>query len=330
MLRRRLSIFSFETLALQGHGWRSALTATLAAIGCCIAVEGFSRAALDPVGRYWEYPRPELAVACEWFRAESADQAFDVVVAGDSTAARNIDAQRLAHELGGEARGCNLGWPADFPMAFQRLTLPVLKSAAMAPRVLVLSFSPLGFVETPIARQFEAGLLSSPICRRQTEGWLVSDAFRVARWRASLPWRQLWFKGQAKPLVPTAAGFQPLDGRKADSDDVDRNQEILAGISWTIDENRFRVLRESAEMARDRGTLLYVVVPPRIEPGPERLTVEAEYVARLEQLADELEFHVLDLREPRTLGRDDFFDGGHLNREGAGRLTSRMAETITE
>jgi len=329
MRRLRSSIFSFDTLAFRSGGWRSALTAVLAAGGCVMGVEALSRAALDPVGRYWEYPRAELAVTYEWFRSASLDKGLDVAVAGDSTAARNVDPQLLANGLEEGALGCNLGWPANFPMAFRSLTLPVLKSTAKAPAALVLSFSPLGFVESPLAQQFEAGLLSSPICRRQDQGWLVSDYVRVARWRAALPWKQLWFTGPERPMVPPAGGFQPLEGSQApDSDDDDRRQEALASVSWTIDEDRFGVLREAAEWSRDRGVSLYIVVPPRLDPGPERLTVEAEYLARLESLVDELGASVLDLREPGALTDEDFFDGGHLNRKGAERFTRHVADTI--
>jgi len=171
MFRPHSFIFSFETLAFRGDGKRSALTAALIAIGLFAMAEVVSRAALEPIGRYWEYPRSELAVTYEWFRSESeGSRGFDVVIAGDSTAARNIDPRLLASELGDELRACNLGWPANFPLAFKSLTLPILQSTTAPPARLILSFSPGGFVDSPIARQFEGGLLSSPICRREDQG----------------------------------------------------------------------------------------------------------------------------------------------------------------
>jgi hypothetical protein len=132
-------------------------------------------------------------------------------------------------------------------------------------------------------------------------------------------------------MVPEAGGFLPIDGswQDADSDDEQRRAEVLSQVSWTVDENRFRVLRETAEWARDRGTTLYVIVPPRIDPGEERRSVETEYLAMLGSLSDELGVRVLDLREPGILARDHFRDAGHLNRSGADRFTKQLARIVT-
>lgn len=286
--------------------------------------------ALASVGRYWEYPHAEMAITYEWFRSESADEGVDIVIAGDSTAARNIDPKQLAEGLAPESRGCNLGWPGNFPLAFERLTLPILKSSSKPPRVLVLSFSPLSFVDTPLAKEFEAGLLSSPICRRQEQGWLVTDVVYVARLRAALSWKQRWFMPVQEPAVPITGGFQPRDGTR-DAKNVEvaqQRHQRMAEVSWAIDSRRFRVLQETADWARNQETVLYVVVPPRIEPGPERLLVEAEYLEKLRKAANELSFHILDLRDPANISREDYFDAGHLNRTGAEQFTNQLAEIL--
>jgi len=129
-------------------------------------------------------------------------------------------------------------------------------------------------------------------------------------------------------MVPEGAGFQPVDGTW-NSNPLKR-REHQQDIAWSIDEDRFRVVRKTAEWAREQGTALFVVVPPRLEPSPQKIQLETEYLAKLTALGEELKFRVFDLREPEDLTREAFSDSGHLNRIGAEELTRRLAERIRD
>jgi hypothetical protein len=88
---------------------------------------------------------------------------------------------------------------------------------------------------------------------------------------------------------------------------------------------RVRVMEELAALARDRGIRLIVILPPRLDPRPSRVRLEAAYLAQLRTLDD---VTVLDYRDLPFLWRRHFFDNGHLNRAGARLLSARLAADL--
>jgi hypothetical protein len=310
----RSSIFSFDTLTAcdpRGSGaWQTVVLAI-----CLLAVaELGARSALTPIGAYWEYWTPRAAAKFERYRADVRRGTPPRLLAvGDSTGASDIEPAALADAAGVDT-AFNLAWPANFPMAFRESTLPLLRSDA-APDVVVASFSPTGFLSSPRVERFEEAILSSPYVRALRGERQAADYSYLARLRPALPFRGSWWTGNGLPQ-PANGGFMPLTGADA-APDVGEEER-------PFERERFAVLEALREAGRQHGFEVVVVVPPRRDPSAVREGAEATYLSRLRQGG----FTYLDFREPSFLQPAHFYDGGHLNRDGARIYSARLGEAL--
>ncbi|WP_146372618.1 hypothetical protein [Symmachiella macrocystis] len=279
-----------------------------------VAGEAASRVALKPVGTLWEYWNPEAAVKFRWYRdvceSSTADDVHmpDILVVGDSTAARDFDPVELESQIAPGYEVYNLGWPANFPMAFQSSTIPMLRDGQRVPSVVVASFSPSAFADDATVHRFEANILHSAYCRRQREGTLIQDFLWMTRIRPALRWQKLWFSGK-QPGPPPRKGFYPLDGHEEKSELGGHRDELR------LSENRLDVLRELVELSSERNFQLVIVIPPiqNVDAIPE----VTEFRRALETICKTENCHVVDCLNVEGGSQKYFWNVTHLNQDGA-------------
>lgn len=308
----RSSTFSFRTLDLsdiRGSGAWKAVALTVCLVG---GAELVARRAVAPIGSYWEYWTPQAAAKFEGYRAMlRTGRVPRLVIVGDSTAARDIDPAALGTHGNGDAY--NLAWPANFPMAFQRSTLPLLQSGP-TPHVVIVSFSPSAFTGTGQVKRFEASILSSAYADPGQHR--IARLSYLARLRAALPFRRSWWTGRGLPR-PALEGFMPLEG-------IDPAPASGADDGGHFERARFSVVDELIATARARGFDVIVVIPPRLDPSPDRQAVEEDYVRALRAKR----YPYVDFREAPFLQRVDFHDASHLNDVGARIYSKELGEAI--
>lgn len=310
----RSSIFSSDTLAECNPRGSGSWQAVVAALCLVAAAEVIARTAVAPLGAYWEYWTPAAATKFETYRGQvQRGTPPQLLAVGDSTAARDIEPAVVA-DAAAARDAFNLGWPANFPLAFRESTLPLLQ-ADVAPRTVVASFSPASFFDSTRVRRFEESILSSSYARRLKGERQVSDVVFLSRLRAGLPFRKNWWGRRPLPLS-TDAGFMPLNGTDTAVDVAEENEPFA--------DERFGVLEQLAAAGRAHGFDVVIVVPPRLAPTPARAEQEQVYVARLKASG----LHFLDFRDAAFLGREHFYDSGHLNREGARIFSRRLGEAL--
>jgi hypothetical protein len=320
--RSRSSIFSFDTLRLGGRAPAGFFRAVLLALALSMACEGAARVVLPADSRRDEYWSPEAAAKFETYRerAESG-RAPAVLVVGDSTAVRDFDPAAIAETSGGDAY--NLAWPGNFPLAFRCTTIPLLAGAASVPRVVVAAFTPNGFTETERVRRFEAGILTSDVCRRSAGEAIPSDFVRLTKLGRVLGAR---FAPRDAVGEMTESGFMPLEGRspKRTRREERGGEEAEARA---VRAERFEVVRRLGRLARERGFTLLVVIPP-IEQEDRAGSAYFEYKRELERAAAEYGFTALDWRHLDGYGRESFYDSVHLNAEAARRLSRELGAVV--
>jgi hypothetical protein len=286
---------------------------TLCLVG---AAELVARSAIAPIGDYWEYWSPQAAAKFEKYRSDiSRGKAPDILIVGDSTGARDIDPAVLV-ESGAADSAFNLAWPANFPLAFEQSTSPLLRNEVV-PKLVIVSFSPTAFFGTPRVIRFEESILASAYCRRLQGERQASDVFYLARLRPALPFFRSWWTGKKLPQ-PASAGFMPLTGSSTTPD----VEEEAHGFG----DDRFAVVAALRDAAQRRGFDLLVIVPPRTRSSELRRAVEATYVSRL--AANGIRY--LDFRDAQFLSPRDFYDQGHLNREGARSFSEHIRDALPE
>jgi hypothetical protein len=324
--RSRSSIFSFDTLRLNGRAPTGFFRAVLLALALSIAAEGAARMVIPAEGPRDEYWSRGAAAKFETYR-ERADAGSPpaVLVVGDSTAARDFDPAAIAEVLPPGFDAYNLAWPGNFPLAFRCTTIPLLASAASVPRVVVAAFTPNGFSDTERVQRFEAGIMTSDICRRAEGARIPADFLRL-----TLLGRALSRGDATEPdMAATELGFMPLAGRSQErsrrEDRARREKDDVRSITA----ERFEVVRELGRIARERGFALVVVVPP-VAPKERDGNVYAEYTRALAHSSAELGFTVIDWRHPEGYDRDAFYDPVHLNAEAARRFSRELGRVVHE
>lgn len=303
--------------------------ALVVALGVFCGAELAARGALRPVGRYWEYWNPAAATKFEWFRRQAeSGHPYDLVIVGDSTAANNLDPESIRNAAAGAPRVYNLGWPANFPLAFEESTVPLFDRTPGPPAAILVSFNPQGFATTPNVLRFEAGIRSSPICKRIETGWVTGDIVQLARVRSALPlWKDRWLRGIAWDGPPRREGFIPhAAGNHGLPEGTAR-----AGSGQPaprLEDARFEAIRKIARVARANRIELIVLVPPRRELSPASAPLIDEYVTRLEAESQHLGFRIIDSRDSGLVASNDFSDTVHLNAEGARRFSMAIGAAL--
>jgi hypothetical protein len=329
MSRRRSSIFSFDTLAQFQWPPRDAFVALVVALGVFVSAELAARAALKPVGRYWEYWSPAAATKFEWFRrqAESGNP-YDIVIVGDSTAANNLDPASIRNAVAGAPTVYNLGWPANFPLAFEESTVPLFDRLPGPPALLLVSFNPQGFVTTPNVLRFEAGIRSSALCKRIETGWVMGDILNLARVRSALPlWKDRWLREISWDAPPKDEGFIPHGGKNAVHSDATADS-TGDQPPLPLESARFEAILKMARVAKANGIELVVLVPPRREVSAAHEKLVDEYVDRLKDASPDMGFRMIDGRNSGLVAADDFSDAVHLNVAGARRFSQAIGARL--
>jgi hypothetical protein len=309
----RSSTFSSRTVALSdlfGAGAWQTLAVVMLLVG---GAEAVTRLAIAPIGAYWEYWTPGAAAKFEQYRADvRKGTPPDLLIVGDSSAARDLDPRTLGAAAGNNSV-FNLGWPANFPLAFRKSTLPLLRGAT-GPATVVVSFSPTGFVDSPRVRRFEESIIESHYADR--DGRSAANLFYLARVRPALPFLRSWWTGRGLP-ISADRGFMPLDGMDQE------NAEDFAE-SGPFDAARFAVIEELFQTARDYGFQAIVLIPPRLDQAPSWRAAEQTYRTKLQGGA----YPFLDYANEPRLQRDHFYDAGHLNRQGAQVFSAYVGEAL--
>lgn len=314
------SIFSFETLTTQGWLTTSRVVALVVALAVLVGAEATARLALEPTKEYWEYWDKSAADHFLWYRRIAISQAPVNVVIGDSTASRNFDPKALSEAFGQES--CfNLGWPANFPLALEKSTIPLLSEPYLPPKRLILSLSPNAFTDHQLNRKFEAPILRSPLARRLEGETLVADYLYLARLNTAKKFSASWFTGKKLFREPSDGGALLLEGREERArENLEEREER------SVVQHRFQVIERIVELANQRSMKLVVVIPPR--QFETRQDIESDFLDRLYMLQAQTDFQVVDCRRLALLRIEHFHDPGHLNREGAGVLSRYVALQI--
>ncbi len=315
------STFNSDTLQLDRFDplWRKALLAVLVAAGVFGIGEGASRFLLGPIGRGWEYWHPVAAMKFEHVRKASTSHAkIRTLVVGDSTAAADIAPAELEAELGPGA--WNAAWSGNFPLAFDRTTLPLLEDDGLQVDVIVAAFIPAGFSAGDALTSSEAGLVASTYVQKQGGASLTGDYAYLARWRSAWPIVMDRLLGREQPASVRNYGYEALSGSIGPTELA---SERLGNTPASLTPRRLDVVERLVKASQARGALLVLVVPPSLTRSPERVE-EARLVSEaFAELAGRARSVIaLDFFRHTTLLQAHFADINHLNIEGA-RILSR-------
>lgn len=317
----RSSIFSFETLRTDGLLPRTKLIALTIVLLMLVTAEGLARIALRPTGDYWEYWNKESADKFLWYRHKnSASTAADIVIIGDSTAARDFIPSEFSQACNGKT-AFNLGWPANFPLAMEQTTLPLLDLPYRAPDTVICSISPKAFTGHPLNRAFETPILASAFARHQRGETLVSDYVYLTRLYSAREFASGWFSGEGLFEPPKDGGAMPLKGQEESGHRPATKGDLFDKTGF--ERKRLEVIDRLAEIARYRNFQLVFVIPPRT--FEHRSELEEKFIGILSEKAADYGFQVWDVRRLPPLEAKHFFDPGHLNRTGAELYSQTLA-----
>jgi hypothetical protein len=325
----RSFIFSFDTLRLSrgsSNGFRQSLLLGLLVV---CAAEGVSRIVLAPIGRYWEYWDPPAAVRFEGYRRHiDSRKAPDIVIIGDSTAARDIDPAVVIASQNGRVTAYNLANPANFPLALKVDTLPLMESPNVVPKIIIASFAYRSFMDTDRVRRFENGILSSPYCQHVLGKTFAADYFYLLRLRKSSPFIvDRWHPVAELAEIRKHHGFLPFAGTERETRGDQSVAEAETSTTARLDSERLAIIGRLGQLAKARNFSLVVVVPPVRYPFPNRLF--DSYLEELKRAQRELGFTVLNFYSAPFLSPENFYNDHHLNREGAEIYTREILKAIT-
>jgi len=264
------------------------------------------------------YGSPDAMLKWTYYRAaKAAGRPPDLLIIGDSTAAREVDPARLLDCLPSGLTAYNLGHDANFPLALRVSTLPLLATGAV-PRVVVASLSPttLCFDNQPTAA--EAALLRWPAFRQLSGDLGIADHLGL---RLLLPvLRARVFAREAESHM-TRLGFQPLE--------VDPHGPIGPDAGrqrGSVNPVRVAVVTDLGELARQRGFRLAVIVAPL--PTQNSRAGAILCTAALRAAGDRLGFMVIDGAELATFEAPDYESGAHLLRPAAERYSRLLGRRL--
>jgi len=317
------SIFSSKTVNEIGPAPRAFVVTIALALLLFAMAEGVSRAIVRKVGRRWEYWDKIAAVKFEDYRTRvSSNAGPDIVIIGDSTAARDLDPRSMARDHLAGKDIYNLAWPANFPLAFRVTTLPLLREPYQEPRIVLASFTPASFTENPRVSEFEQEILTSTYCQHLLGNHSFADNFFLPRLRNAMPFIHDNFEpNQEFNELRKNRGFMPSESVI----EVDRTADSATSAPQIVG-SRFDVLIELAELSRQRKFELYILIPP-VSPALEASTAATyqRYLSLLESAQQKYGFTILDRHHTDFLTDEYFTDGIHLTRAGAKLFSSTLS-----
>ncbi|MCA9138938.1 MAG: hypothetical protein KDB00_19335, partial [Planctomycetales bacterium] len=217
----------------------------------------------------------------------------------------------------------NLAWPGNFPLAFNVSTTQLLEPPYDVPKVVVVSFLVRSLADLEENRQSEAGIISSPWCKRPLQERVAGNYLYMARFKRLKDWRSEWFVGLPVDFGPSRQGFMA-----ADKIDIPRQpDQSLANVP--LSRQRMQVIEHLASLAQSRNFSLVIIIPPRILPSDRDVDLENQYLTRVQELSLSAKVRWIDGRELDFLEPRHFRDETHLNRDGAERFTRYLAEHLS-
>jgi hypothetical protein len=318
----REPIFQFGVFQREGARPKAALITAALTVSLLLSAELITRSALSSVShlaRYWEF---DAATKFERYRElVAANQTPRVLIVGDSTGAHGINPAYIPGAY-------NLAWPSNFPKALSCTTTPLLSGRGPVPQVVIVSLSPYGFREHPNTSRLEANLLTSPYCRALRGEFVLSDYLALARLSHIAP---LMFY---QPRQMTPLGFLPMSEKKAAAAapaQPGRSPTQNKNNEDKLNESRFEIITELAELAKERGFRLVVVIPPRADHEiTKNYPLFQSYLQRLQELSSQGALQLLDLEEATFLRKEHFRDPGHVTEEGAVLLSKEIQRMISQ
>ena len=326
MLKYPLSIFSSKTVSPIGRAPKAFVLTIVWALLLFVLAEGVSRAIVGKVGRRWEYWDTIAAVKFEDYRTRvSSNTRPDVVIIGDSTAARDLDPHSMAADQLAGKDIYNLAWPANFPLAFRITTLPLLRQPYQAPRIVLASFSPGSFSDNPRVVEFEQQILKSTYCQHVLGNYSFADKFSLPRLRNAVPFiRDSFEPNEDFNEIKKHRGFMPSEAVVEDYRIANSGTEVPEIVT-----DRFAVLVELAELSHQRQFELYILIPPvNAAAATPTADIYHKYLALLKQAQQKYGFTILDKRHSDFLTNEQFTDGIHLTRSGAELFSSTLPKAF--
>lgn len=308
---------------------RTALCGLALAAVLVAGAEWAARRALAPLGALADYWEPDAAQTFEGYaRLGESGHVPAVVVAGDSTAARDLDPVVLARVLAPDGTGYSLAWPANFPRAMACTTLPLLCGSTPPPRHVVLSFSPRAFLDTPEVERLEAQILASPVCRRRAGGPPPSDWIALARLWRSLDLLRLGRRETVPSAAGATGGFRPLAGVSTAPRPPLGDPAGWERIPVLLSPQRVEALLVVTRSLTARGARVAVVVPPLLAREAELVATTRALVRALEAESARSGLVLLDYAAGPSPAETLFWDRFHLNAEGARQFSLQVAADL--
>lgn len=304
-------------------GWppRDTLGAMGLAVILVVGTEVLVRGPVSGLGKLPDYWDARAASRFEYYRLLVQEaRTPTMLVVGDSTAARDLDVRLVARESGVDS-GLNIGWPANFPMALECTTLPLLRLRP-SPRFVVLSLSPKSLTDLPRIVEFEAGVLSSPICKEALGGATVSRNVALTRLRRSIPYLvdEAMRTGATKP--PPMMGFMPLGPVKKGEGNVGTTSSSNGPLR--LSGRRLAVISEIARVLKHNNSTLIVVIPPTSDNSATVTAVTAvrtAYRSAMDAMQSAGTLRLVDGMSPESPGGLSFYDWDHLDAAGAAEFS---------
>jgi len=315
---------------------RAWVVSWVAALALVLAVEGVARVLLEPVGDHvWIYWDDESAAKFGWYREQiDAGETPPVLIIGDSTGAMNLDP--LGFEKSGAPDVYVLACPANYPKALQINTLPLLERAP-APKVVIVSQSPWGFVNSRHVERHELTTTPTILLRHAKDEFVVTDHVYLSR---LYPARQFlarhWLGGLPVIARPPHDGFE---GLPAPRDRIPYEQlapiELRPGMPRSgFDRQRLAPLSQLRDLAvRKEFRMIVTVGPFRSDASDdegfdELVALQREAILRLRDGAPD-HVELWDLTGLDLLDDDDFNDPTHLSLEAAFDLGRHLGQRLT-
>lgn len=316
----RSSIFSFETLSLKDGSPRGPLGVVAFVLLLLLGAELLSRVITAPYEKSWPYWHPGAANKFEGYRSlASQNKTPSIVIVGDSTAARNLD-PKLIQEALPSGSAFNLAWPSNFIGAFPCTTLPLLSEPLSAPRVVLVSLSPLGFYDNPTSKRLEANITSSAYCR------MMADEFELAQYLALARYSHLSVALLRGNEEGQPDGFMPLAPKeKSPAKSPRERRSDTPQTSPSLNIKKAEILEALAALSTNRGARLVILIPPNQRQQRQPPKDFTDFVLAL---CEKYNADLLDYSAADFLQDEDFYDAGHLNQNGAKRFSGRVSQDL--